>query len=305
MGSTLTSLHPYFDSQLSLSPLALDPANKEVPWTILMPKAGSLEDASFGEGRDTSTMTLVVYDDLPAKGDPVYDGGLAQPGEGLQYAVRYILGYSFRDTTTGALRRVVPMRHPRWYWQRCVAITSLRPLVYGTKYPPGTGHGPVPTGKFYTAVCRFATPQYEVKGDVDVTREYERYVIREEKPHLELMNRDVGTWFYDNSGPPKDRMTTVGPGQKVFSSRVILNWMQVPDTFLFMGGSNNYSGTPFGTPTNLKLCLGCVNGSDWMGYAKETLLFLDYDIRPVVLPINPADVGMAGAAKLWGRGCGR
>jgi hypothetical protein len=222
------------------------------PWAEYCPKIESLSEAHFGPDGVGLGMTMVIH------------------WPDLGTAIQQILGYSYRDVSSGTsvLRRVIPFQHPAFPQLFAKAITRVvgmrltgKAIQQFSGQLVGVGAGAAEStygATWYLALLTisFWRPPYYVRTDDDikinvngkmVQQEYLRYFSKAWKVESQILSREAaqGLWRDPTlGGLPGSK------GQVVSHMHISRTWYQIPEQALF---DTAQDGTPTGLPSNLLL----------------------------------------------------
>lgn len=258
--------------------------------TLSVPYTELVGDMSPGQGTfewgGNSQWSLTI--DLT--GDEAWDN--------VPQALTDILGYSYVSGLS--LVRNPPIRHPVYKW-----LSAGRCQVRGICFDPNTkgGKDKDPKGAYSTA--RYVRPRIEItfqahnwaeyfEDDADEGDESQRYVEVKFSDASTSIQLEPGSMIYKEGNLPTD----VPPGPKTeqvpfplqkISQRAVLQliWHQVPEDYLF-----GAAGTPsnfYGNNGTVALGgIGCVNATEFYGFAAGTLLLTSATFDRVQCPVPGA-----------------
>lgn len=206
----------------------------------------------------------------------------------LKACCQYLLGYSYVDTTTKKLNRILPSFHPYFPWLWCSSISDIE--------PKGMGDGrtePEYTDSFYYGAydkvyvtANYTAPAYEVLSDsnenLDETQddcgEYRRYTEWTTEPYSELITLEGGQLLYNAPGYAIDGKPVMGsvPKVKQRKTKVKCVWREVPTDFVCNG---------LGIPQKLLDIQKCTNKYEFMGFPIGTLLCESVELEKYVMPV--------------------
>lgn len=179
--------------------------------------------------------------------------------EDLTDAVQEMLGYSWRDTSTGTpvLRRVIPWQHPYFNQLFVKAITSVQgvqlrgtnvsdPVDFFAPLLGGVGAGFLPNGgpwsEFYLAILtvQFWRPPYYIRTDEDILdeegdqQEWLRYLDKHWSFSAQVLHRNSSSAkFFPGQGVASNKPFVGGVGQVVSHAKISRRWYQIPEAALF------------------------------------------------------------------------
>lgn len=192
------------------------------------------------------------------------------PWANLGDALQQILGYSYRDTSSGTsvLRRKLPWQNPytNQMWVKNISSFRGRQLkdlainlgqaIGGVGSGSPGNAGPGATYAFAEMTIHFWRPPYYVRTDKDILdgsgkpQEWLRYVDRNWQIGTQMLSREGQTFIWaTNGGQSIGGVGFPGSvGQKITKFGVSRRWYEIPEACLF---STTSDSTPQGLPTNL------------------------------------------------------
>lgn len=239
-----------------------------VPYAEFVSKGGWAGDAAFRPGESRVVRTYLIH------------------FSNLQTFVREVIGYSWKGLQDGKLHRALPMRDPHFTWCYATAITAIRGISFSGKNV-AFGYGPFADYAYAAVTVLFATPEYSIKSDADVTTEDERYVAKRLDPDLEALQLQEGQLIYDTAGTVDGAAITgnmfSGPGRTILLPKLRLTWTwhDVPSKGLFTGEGFDDGGVP----TKIMDCVNRVNVADIWGFTAQTLLCNPPVFVPYTMPV--------------------
>ena len=197
-------------------------------------------------------------------------------------AVNQILGYSFKNVTNNRLNRVLPMKHPDWYWYYATAITGVQhinPLGKITK-----GRGGFANYEYTKLTIRFNTLPYRVRTDIEVGGdESQRFIEKRFRPSAEILSSDRGQWFFQAPAPSAGTAIKGSVGYPISKGLVEMIWHNV---------AKKYVLNDAGIPSRLMAAVNKVNDAQFQGFPPGTLLLQAPDLAPIASPFDPQLFGL-------------
>lgn len=203
----------------------------------------------FDEEHTASTITF----DVTRPNTPLEADGYIAPSE----IAKVMLHWSSYDRQARRIRRHLPMSlyDPGWLYAHRIcnmhglgASTPMRPVN------PIPGYTIFGNAKFkrWRVTALFDSLPYEVYPDQLVTKEYQRYVIRQYTPGIECITRRNGQYFFANGpGTVFGQPFAMGINRRVAKSHITWEQKNVPVRAV-MGPNMTLS-------PNIVRGLGCVN----------------------------------------------
>ncbi len=260
MSIVIDTLDPF--PALDVQPLS----GLSFPWAEFISKASATSDLSFGaDGVNLGMNMLIYYEDLQA-------------------AAQELLGFSWRDTSSGepVLRRELPYTNPQWPNLWCTRIASARPLQFIGVTDEGLG----PFSNYNAAILtlKFSRPVYPILPDEAIDdspygsfppEEYTRFCDQVWTPSIQMLSRVGGTFIFDE-GVAINNKFEGNVGQKLSKNGLARRWYAIPQA-----GVYNTNGSPSG----FLPYLGTVNLYPLFGQAAGTMLLQAIQIIPQPLPL--------------------
>jgi hypothetical protein len=206
----------------------------------------------------------------------------------LKSAVQYLLGFSYVDTRTKKLTRVLPNFHPYFPWLYCSSISDIEPKGMGDGRTDPDFAEQFTYGAYDKVyiTANYTTPKYDILPDsspdldetLDDCGEYRRYTEWTSEPYSELLTMEGGQLLYNAPGYAIDGKPVIGSAPRVKLKKVKLKciWREVPCDFVC---------NSLGIPTKLLDVQKCVNKYDFMGFSAGTLLCESVELDKYAMPV--------------------
>lgn len=209
---------------------------------------------------------------------------IVRPGQNNAVLTKFVddlLGYSAWDPGTGdppiKLKRVLPDRHPRWRNWYC---TKARVEGFGVAGKSADAH-PAAVHDRARVFAYYEPVKYFVASDDRVTHESQRFCRFTYQDNVEFLTLS-GRMRFVTPIPPEaaGRILDHPPGKLHITRLLSVEWLKVP----------GYVGNPFRNPVEAYHLenVGKVNGSEWLGHPRGTVLYLGAEPR-MVTPATAED----------------
>jgi hypothetical protein len=272
--------------QFGLTPLALHPnadgSGLKFPWDWYQ---GPNDGAQSGSWRyENNRITDVMQVDYGSYiggqavkvGNVVAGGGPCAPAQIMGYAI-----------DTGGLSRVLPLRHPVFYWLWASEITNVQHMGFIGGAQPDGPYGPVSLYARTLLTIVFTTLPYLVLTDAQAAgQEWRRFVQKRSKNVARFISMPKQAFEF-NYGPAGITGVTINQsiGILISSATITYTWYQVPETYIYSTTGGSYA-------PNIRQAEGKVNQNSFDGYDSGTLLCESTDIDTMEAPCDPVTLGL-------------
>lgn len=215
--------------------------------------------------------------------------------DGLEPFIYNTLGWTSNDGNS--LQRVIPYQFPGEIPLYASRINNIQGIS-STGKGQGNFKGAVATWKAYRVNVNFEAPTYQILSDGevfsrdpntgnDVALEWKRYVQWSFEPKIEYIERKRNCFWFAPNTPGLSTLErkisgTYGATIRLVKKQITAVWIQIPDTYLFSGGSIVSSYSP-----KQDNGMGKVNNKTFMGYPPGTLRFDGYSLAGCSQPVPP------------------
>lgn len=214
----------------------------------------------------------------------------------LQYdAIGGILGYQYTDENTKKLKRVCPIRHPRFRWMHATRIFGMQGITPEGKVTrqvlgaPAGDPDRVNAWMAYRKVqftVSFEALPYEILRDDEVAGEFDRFVEPMPDPGEDVIEQQAGTLVFAEGGGGTEPVAgesnfprTIG----IIAAKnfIRLKWHKVPEDFISPNRGISYP--------QFDAVLGKVNDAEFLGMPAGTLMARAPKIHRYAQSVNPRD----------------
>ena len=206
----------------------------------------------------------------------------------LKAFIQLALGVDYVQQIGGTyfLRRQLPLFHPNHSSMYCDGIVSINGVQPRGDDPDNWWANtdqtftPVLWDK-HEVVLSFSYPKWRMRGDSQVTKEYQRYIQPKLVPSVQIVSVDKGNVVLD--GTPGGNKPTLQAAQRREAAGVILTWYRVPAEWVHDTADPDFG---FGLPYKLLAAQGRVNRTKLFGREPETMQLMKVDLGdPYVMPL--------------------
>lgn len=209
-------------------------------------------------------------------------------------AILGILGYQYTDPASLQLRRICPLRHPRFLWMHATRIYGMKGqrydgrvdnVVLGAPFGDPARLGSYATYRKIIFTVSFEALPYEVLRDDETGgEEYNRFLEPMPEPGEDVIEQQAGELIFAEGGGGTEPTAggtrfprTIGIIQA--KNMIRLRWHKVPEDFISPNGGITYP--------QFDAVLGKVNDATFLQCPAGTLLARSPRIRRYPQSVNP------------------